>query len=119
MLIWRPAPRLPELEGSISTTPVPMPSFGLALGKAFTGPVHLGRVCAGAFLVVIGVIRLPTSRLAAYRWFERGVLVSILITQVLIFWQDQLTGLGGLLWDLALLTTLRFLIHQEEARRNL
>jgi hypothetical protein len=70
-------------------------------------------------LMLIGVIRLPRSRLDAYRWFERGVLVSILITQVLVFWQDQLTALGGLLWDLALLTTLRFLIKQEEARSAL
>ncbi|MCA1644047.1 MAG: hypothetical protein LC797_00805 [Chloroflexi bacterium] len=67
-------------------------------------------------LVLTGVMRLPRSRLDAYRWFERGVLVSILLTQVLIFWQDQLAALGGLLWDLALLTALRFLAKQEEAR---
>jgi hypothetical protein len=70
-------------------------------------------------LVLIGVARLPTSRLAAYRWFERSVLISVFFTQVIVFWHDQLAGLGGLFWDLALLTTLRFLIHQEEARRNL
>jgi hypothetical protein len=68
---------------------------------------------------LIGVMRLPTSRLDAYRWFERGVLVSVLITQVFIFWQDQLTALGGLLWDLLLLTALRFLLKQEEARTAL
>jgi hypothetical protein len=67
-------------------------------------------------LVLVGVFRLPRSRLDAYRWFERGVLVSVLITQVIIFWQDQLAALGGLAWDLALLTALRFLAKQEEAR---
>jgi hypothetical protein len=55
MLIWRPTPKLPDLEGS-SPTPVVLPGFGLALGNMFTGPVHLGRVCAGAFLIVIGVV---------------------------------------------------------------
>jgi hypothetical protein len=55
MLIWRPTPRLPELEGRTPAL-VPIPAFGFALGDMFTGPVHLGRVCAGAFLIVIGVV---------------------------------------------------------------
>jgi hypothetical protein len=67
-------------------------------------------------MVLIGVARLAGSRLSAYRWFERSVLVSIFFTQVIVFWQDQLAALGGLFWDLALLTALRFLIRQEEAR---
>jgi hypothetical protein len=67
-------------------------------------------------LTVVGVVRLPNSRLAAYRWFERGVLISVFFTQVIVFWQDQLTALGGLFWDLVLLSVLRFLIRQEGAR---
>jgi hypothetical protein len=55
MLIWRPTPKLPELENS-SPTPVVIPSLGVSLGHLFVGPVHLGRVCAGAFIVVIGVV---------------------------------------------------------------
>ncbi len=84
-----------------------------------TPPLQAGTLAASVIslgLVVIGLIRLPMSRLDAYRWFERGVLVSVLITQVIIFWQDQLAALGGLAWDLALLTVLRFLVKQEEAR---
>jgi hypothetical protein len=69
--------------------------------------------------VLLGMWRLPRSRLDAYRWFERAVLISILFTRVILFWQDQLTALGGLIWDLALLTVLRFLIRQEEARVSL
>jgi hypothetical protein len=94
-------------------------AVGLATMQSDTPPLQPGTLTASAIslgLVLIGVIRLPRSRLDAYRWFERGVLVSILITQVIIFWQDQLAALGGLLWDLALLTTLRFLLKQEEAR---
>jgi hypothetical protein len=67
-------------------------------------------------LVLVGVARLPTSRLDAYRWFERSVLISVFFTQVVMFWQDQLTAVGGLFWDLALLAVLRFLIRQERAR---
>jgi hypothetical protein len=67
-------------------------------------------------LVLIGVERLPRSRLDAYRWFERSVLISIFFTQVIMFWQDQLTALGGLFWDLGLLEVLRYLIKQETAR---
>jgi hypothetical protein len=67
-------------------------------------------------LVLIGVLRLPHSRLDAYRWFERSVLISVFFTQVILFWQDQMAALGGLVWDLVLLSALRFLIRQEAAR---
>jgi hypothetical protein len=87
-------------------TAAPAPQQGLLI----TSLVSLG-------LVLIGVARLPMSRLAAYRWFERSVLISVFFTQVIVFWHDELAALGGLFWDLALLTTLRFLIRQEEARR--
>jgi hypothetical protein len=67
-------------------------------------------------LVLFGVARLRHSRLSAYRWFERSVLVAIFFTQVLLFWQDQLSAIGGLAWNLFLFSVLRFLISQEEAR---
>jgi len=97
-------------------------AVGWATMHAGAPPLQLGTLAASSIslaFVLIGVMRLPTSRLDAYRWFERGVLVSVLITQVFIFWQDQLTALGGLLWDLLLLTALRFLLKQEEARTAL
>jgi hypothetical protein len=69
-------------------------------------------------LVVCGVMHLPRSRLAAYRWFERSVLVSVFFTQVLMFWQVQLAALSGLALDLVLLAGLRYMLRQEEARRS-
>jgi hypothetical protein len=54
MLIWQPTPRLPELEGA--TPGIPLPGFGSLLGTMFSGPVHMGRVCAGAFVIVVGVV---------------------------------------------------------------
>lgn len=55
MLIWRPIPRLPELEGS-TPTPVALPNWGLSLGNMLSGPVHVARVCVGAFVIVVGVV---------------------------------------------------------------
>jgi hypothetical protein len=81
--------------------------------------VAFGTSLISLAMVFVGVARLPRSRLEAYRWFERAVLISVFFTQVILFWQDQLAALAGLLWDLALLTVLRFLIRQEEARQAL
>ena len=65
---------------------------------------------------MVGVANLRRSRLVAYRWLERSVLVSVLLGQVLLFWQDQLGAMVELGWNLLLLGALRFAIRQEEAR---
>src|SRR6266542_5168770 len=49
-------------------------------------------------------------------WLERSVLVSVLLGQVLMFWQDQLGAVVQLGWNLLLLGALRYAIRQEEAR---
>jgi hypothetical protein len=68
---------------------------------------------------MVGVARLRRSRLSAYRWLERSVLVSVLLGQVLLFWQDQLAAIVQLGWNLLLLGALRYAIRQEEARQGL
>jgi hypothetical protein len=82
---------------------------------ASTGSVviQLGSTIAGALLVARGVLSLPSSRTVAYRWFLRGVLVWILITQVFVFYTSQLAGLGGLVIDLVAYGGLRFAIIRE------
>jgi hypothetical protein len=65
---------------------------------------------------LFGMARLPNSRLDAYRWFERSVLISVFFTQVTLFWEAQFAALGGLAWYLVLLVVLRYLIRQETAR---
>ena len=82
---------------------------------ASTGSViiQLGSTLAGALLVARGVLSLPTSRTVAYRWFLRGTLVWILITQVFVFYSSQLAGLGGLVIDLVVYGSLRFAIIRE------
>ena len=70
---------------------------------------------AGAVLIARGVLSLPTSRLDAYRWFRRGILVWILITQVFVFYSSQLAGLSGLVADLIAYGSLRYAIEREIA----
>jgi hypothetical protein len=68
---------------------------------------------------MLGVAHLRRSRLGAYRWLERSVLVSVLFGQVLLFWQDQLAALVQLAWSMLLLAALRYAIRQEEGRQGL
>jgi hypothetical protein len=73
----------------------------------------VGSTILGAALVGVGVVRLPGSRLAAYRWFMRGLLVWILLTQVFVFYSSQLAGLVGLAIDLVAYGSLRFALDRE------
>jgi hypothetical protein len=67
-----------------------------------------------ALFIVLGVIRLRRSRLAAYRWFQRATLVSILVTQVFMFYYSELAALGGLLGHVLVYFALRFVIDREK-----
>ena len=59
------------------------------------------------------MLALPSSRVEAYRWFLRGILVWLLITQVFIFYSSQFAGLGGLAVDLAAYVMLRYAMGHE------
>jgi hypothetical protein len=72
---------------------------------------------AGAVLVGRGVLALPGSRVEAYRWFLRGVLVWLLVTQVFVFYRSQLAGLGGLAIDLLAYVALRYALRHEPGGR--
>jgi hypothetical protein len=74
---------------------------------------ELGSTVAGAVLIGLGVVSLPRSRIEAYRWFMRGILVWILITQVFVFYRSELAGLGGLAIDLVAYAALRLAITEE------
>ncbi len=74
-------------------------------------------VVSGAFIIV-GFARWHRSRLAAYRWFERGLLVIIFIYEPLAFYQNQLTNFFGLVVVLLTYATVRVVIRKEEARRE-
>jgi hypothetical protein len=99
--------------GLLTTAAVAWATFN---GASNTNAVEVVSSSVSLALVLVGVARLPRSRLGAYRWFERSILISVFFTQIVLFWHDQLTALGGLFWDLVLLAVLRFLERQETAR---
>jgi len=80
------------------------------------GAASVATSALSLFLVMVGVIHLPRKRITAYRWFERSLLLAILVTQVMLFWQDQFAALGGLIFNLVLLTVVRSMISLERAR---
>ena len=91
-------------------------SSGSGSASANAGLVTTAQVSStvvGALLVGRGVLSLPSSRIVAYRWFMRGILVWILVTQVFVFYSSQLAGLSGLAADLLAYASLRFAILRE------
>jgi hypothetical protein len=79
------------------------------------GVGQVASTLVGAALIARGVIALPRSHIEAYRWFVRGVLVWILITQVFVFYDSQLAGLSGLAFDLAVYGVLLYAVRREAA----
>jgi len=67
-------------------------------------------------LIVVGVVRLRHHRLSAYRWFERGILVQIFVTQVFEFAHEQLAGVFTLILNILIWVALRSMIRAEIER---
>ena len=72
-----------------------------------------GASAVSSMAIIAGVIRLRASRLQAYRCFRFGSLVSILVTQVFMFYYSELAALGGLIGHVLVFYALRFLIARE------
>ena len=72
-------------------------------------------LAAGA-LVAIGILRWRSSRLAAYRWFARSLLVTIFVYEFFAFYQNQLSAVFGVLIVLVTYATVRLMIAEEETR---
>jgi hypothetical protein len=67
---------------------------------------------------IFGAIRFGLDRLAGLRWFERSVLVSLLLVDPLNFFAQQFAALGNLGFDLVLWAGSSYLVAQEMARRR-
>jgi hypothetical protein len=70
----------------------------------------------GSLLILTGVVHLRRDRLRAYRWFERGILVHIFVTQVFEFDQQQLAAVFGLAVNVLLWISLRQMMRAEMDR---
>ncbi|HLA65307.1 MAG TPA: hypothetical protein VK600_01850 [Candidatus Saccharimonadales bacterium] len=69
----------------------------------------------GALLVLRGLPELRRSRFAAYRWFRRGVVVWILVTQLFVFYHSQLAGVAGLGLHVLTYAVLTYMLSHELA----
>ncbi|MEN8615340.1 hypothetical protein ABFB09_08735 [Dehalogenimonas sp. THU2] len=69
-------------------------------------------------LIALGIFTLPRSRLRAYQIFRWAILVSIFLTQVLSFYEQQLFAVLGLVLDVLILVALRYMIAHEHIRRE-
>jgi hypothetical protein len=104
-------------------------SFGLDLGGvarqfaddrllsvSFLNVATVGTQAVSIALIVLGLARLRRDRLAAYRCFERALLVSILLTKVFIFVRSQFGAVFGVGLDIVLLISVRSMMGAEEGR---
>ncbi|MBM2824648.1 MAG: hypothetical protein HW402_312 [Dehalococcoidales bacterium] len=67
-------------------------------------------------LITMGILTLPRSRLQAYLMFRWAILVSIFFTQVLSFYEQQLLALLGLVLNILILISLRYMITHEDIK---
>jgi len=70
-------------------------------------------IIIGCF-VVLGLVRLPGSRLAGYRMFSHAILVNILLAQVFAFYRNQLHAIFGLATSIVIWGITQYMIREEE-----
>jgi len=101
-------------------------TVGEVLGFTIEGPgfdkpsariAVVASIVAG-LLVLVGLVLLPRDRLRAFRWFDRALIIRILVVQVFLFEQQQFAATIGLAVDLFVWAMLRSAIAIEEQRRD-
>ena len=88
-------------------------------GPGFDKPsarIATGAAAFAGVLVIIGIVQLRRNRLEAYRWFDRAMLVRILVVNVFLFQQQQFAATIGLAVDLVVWAMLRSAMAVEEQR---
>lgn len=85
-------------------------------GMSFADWAQLASGTLSAVLVFAGIVALRRSRPVALRLFQKSILVSIFITQVFMFYQDQWNALAVLALNLLILGLVNFAIEHETER---
>ncbi len=91
---------------------------GSPAGPGFSEMALLVSSVISGFFILLGVLYLRRSKLAAYKMFERAMLVNILLSQVFLFTINQLGAITGLIFSLLVLSALRFLIDGEAVKQT-
>jgi hypothetical protein len=74
---------------------------------------QLSSTAISAAVVAAGVAGLARSRRFAYRMFKLSVLLTIFLTQVFMFYEQQLSAIVGLGWNILLLIALQVALELE------
>ena len=101
-------------------------TLGELLGFQLIGPgIHRpsGKIAVAAasvagLMIIVGILLLRRDRLAAYRWFDRALLLRILVVQVFLFQEQQFAATLGLAVDLYVWVMLRSAMAIEEQRHE-
>lgn len=75
--------------------------------------IHLYSTLISITFLLIGISRIYASRLSAYIMFKRSILVSILLTQVFVFYYSPVRAMTTLIFNILILITLNYLIETE------
>ena len=79
---------------------------------------QLAASLVASVFAVVGAFKLRHSRLEAFEYFRRALLVTIFLTEFFIFARVQFDGLPGLVVNLVLFILLRTAIRQESAAQR-
>jgi hypothetical protein len=88
-------------------------SFRVIQNISFVDTMQLASFALSSVFTLLGVLRIRRSRLRAFEMFERSLFVSILLTQVFSFYKEQFSALMGLIGNVVVLITVRFVLEQE------
>lgn len=75
----------------------------------------IGSTIIPSFFVILAVATLPRSRVTALRTFQRGVLLSILFTEVFMFYRNQAAALAVLGFNLFSWACVNVVLHRGNA----
>ena len=103
------------LGGLLVTTVLTLTRGGDIADVSSHSPLLVATAISSA-MAVMGLVRLPRARMHALRWFKRSILATILLTDVFVFYYQQLGGLSDLVIDLILLGVFNALIDAEHRR---
>ena len=81
---------------------------------SFVDWAQLASSLVSALFILGGIACIRKSRFIAFQMFERSILISIFVTRVFVFYEEQFGAIVGLIFDLLILLALRFMIEYEE-----
>lgn len=96
-----------------TTVALAIPIFFEHDGVSFTEWMQVAGTLVSAALIAVGLAAWRRSRARAYRWFERGILVDILVTEVFTFYDAPGLATVGIAVDIILLIAVRIAARHE------